>query len=501
MWNRSKAAILLSCLLVASCAVGPNFKPPEAPPVTQYTSGQEPTKTIAADGKAQTFEAGSQVVQEWWQLFKSPQLDMVIKEAVAQNHSLQAALARLRQSQETLKAGYGVFFPQFGGSFQAQREKFSPAQFGTVFPGSTFNLYTFTASVSYILDVFGEQRRTVENLAAQRDYQKFTALATNLTLLGNVANAAIAAAGYRAQIEATEQLIRLQEEQVRLTESQSTAGITPYAEVVSLKAQLAATEATLAPLRQNLSKSQHLLAALVGRTPGQWASPHFNLAEFTLPRELPVTLPSELVRQRPDILAAEGQLHAATANIGVATAALFPSFTLSGDIGKNVTDLTKIFSKAGNFWSFGGSVSQPFFQGGTLWFQRKAAIEATQASLEDYKQVVVTAFQQVADTLRALEHDAELLKAQSQALSSAQEALDLVQANYAGGMVNYLQVIIANNQYQQAKLGYIQAQALRLQDTAALFVALGGGWWNGPATMVGADPSRGVKSGVLAGGR
>jgi NodT family efflux transporter outer membrane factor (OMF) lipoprotein len=500
MWKRSKTAILLSCLLAASCAVGPNFQRPEAPPVTQYTSGQEPTKTLAADGKAQTFEAGAQVIQEWWQLFQSPQLDMVIKEAVAQNRSLQAALARLRQSQETLKAGYGVFFPQFSGSFAAQREKFSPAQFGTVFPGNTFNLYTATASVSYILDVFGGQRRTVENLAAQRDYQKFTALATNLTLLGNVANTAIAAAGYRAQIEATEQLIRLQQEQVRLTEDQATAGITPYADVVSLQAQLAATEATLPPIRQNLSKNQHLLSVLVGRTPGQWASPHFNLAEFNLPRELPVTLPSELVRQRPDILAAEAQVHAATANIGVATAALFPSFTLSGDIGKNLTDITKIFSQGGNFWSFGGSVTQPFFEGGTLWFKRKAAIEANQASLEDYKQVVVTAFQQVADTLRALEHDAQLVKAQSQALSAAQEALQLVKANYAGGMVNYLQVIIANNQYQQAKLGYIQAQALRLQDTAALFVALGGGWWTGPAPVAGATPSKGVKTGALAGG-
>jgi NodT family efflux transporter outer membrane factor (OMF) lipoprotein len=503
MWNRrSKAAVLLSCWLAASCAVGPNFKRPEAPPVTQYTSGQEPTQTMAADGKAQTFEPGNQVVQEWWQLFQSPQLDFVIKEAVAQNHSLQAALARLRQSQETLKAGYGVFFPQLTGSFTAQREKFSPVQFGTTFArGSTFNLYTATASVSYLLDVWGGQRRTVENLAAQRDYQKFTALATNLTLLGNVANTAIAAAGYRAQIEATEQLIRLQQEQVRLTESQSTAGITPYADVVSLKTQLAATEASLAPLRQNLSKSQHLLAALVGRTPGEWASPHFKLAEFTLPRKLPVTLPSELVRQRPDILAAEAQVHAATANIGVATAALFPSFTLSADIGKNVSDLTQIFNSAGSFWSFGAGVTQPFLKGGTLWFQRKAAIEANQASLEDYKQVVVNAFQQVADTLRALEHDAELLKAQSQALSSAKEALDLVQANYAGGMVNYLQVIIANNQYQQAKLGYIQAQALRLQDTAALFVALGGGWWNSPATVVGANPSPTVKDGALAGNR
>jgi NodT family efflux transporter outer membrane factor (OMF) lipoprotein len=269
---------------------------------------------------------------------------------------------------------------------------------------------------------------------------------------------------------------------------------------VSLQAQLAATEATLAPLRQNLSKTEHLLAALVGLTPAQWTPSNFKLAEFTLPRKLPVTIPSVLVRQRPDILAAEAQVHAATANIGVATAALFPSFTLSADIGKNVSDLTQIFKSAGSFWSFGAGVSQPFFKGGTLWYQRKAAIEANQASLAEYKQVVVSAFQQVADTLKALEHDAQLLKAQSQALSSAQEALQLVQANYAGGMVNYLQVIIANNQYQQAKLGYIQAQALRLQDTAALFVALGGGWWNGPATAVGTSPGQGVKTEALAGG-
>ncbi len=499
MWKRSKTAALLACLLIAACAVGPNFKRPEAPAVTQYTAGQEPTRTIPAEGQAQTFASGAQVAQDWWQLFQSPQLDAVIKEAVAQNRSLQSALARLRQSQETLRAGYGVFFPQLQGSFTAQREKFSPVQFGTTFAkGSTFNLFTATTSVSYILDVFGGQRRTVESLAAQRDYQKYTALATNMTLLGNVVNAAIAAAGYRAQIEATEQLIRLQQEQVRLTEDQFKAGLVPYANVASLQAQLAATEATLAPLRQNLSKTPHLLAALVGRTPGLWASPSFKLAEFTLPRELPVTLPSELVRQRPDILAAEALLHSATANVGVATAAMFPSFTLSGDIGKNTSDLTQIFSNAGNFWSFGAGVVQPFFRGGTLWFQRKAAIEASKASLTDYQQVVVTAFQQVADTLRALEHDAQLLKAQAQALSAAQETLQLLQANYAGGLVNYLQVIIADSQYHQAKLGYIQAQALRLQDTSALFVALGGGWWNGPVVVGQTNPSQGVKTDALA---
>jgi NodT family efflux transporter outer membrane factor (OMF) lipoprotein len=454
---------------------------------------------VSADGQAQTFEAGGQVAQDWWQLFRSPQLDAVVKEAVAENRNLQAALARLRQSQEILRAGYGVFFPQFQGSFTAQREKFSPVQFGSGLQGSTFNLFTATAAVTYILDVWGGQRRAVENLAAQVDYQKYTAMAANHTLLGNVVNTAIAGAAYRAEIEATEKLIGLQQEQVRLTENQAKAGIVPYANVVSLQAQLAATEATLPPLRQNLNKTEHLLAALVGRTPAQWSPPVFNLAGFNLPRELPVTLPSELVRQRPDILAAEAQVHGATANIGVATAALLPSFTLSADIGKNITDITKLFGNAGTFWSFGAGVVQPLLKGGTLWFQRKATLEAYQASLADYQQVVVSAFQQVADTLKALEHDAQLLKAQAEGLRAAQQALDLVQANYGAGLVNYLQVIIANSQYQQAKLGYIQAQALRLQDTAALFVAVGGGWWSSPAKLGGVGLKQGGKTGLLAG--
>jgi NodT family efflux transporter outer membrane factor (OMF) lipoprotein len=492
MWSRNKLAVLLSWLLIAGCAVGPNFKPPEPPQVTQYTSERQPTSTVVADGQAQTFEAGAQVIEEWWQLFRSPQLDAIVKQAVAENYNLQSALARLRQSQETLKAGYGVFFPQLTGSFTAQREKFSPVQFGaSAFTGNTFNLFTLSASVSYLLDVWGGQRRAVESLAAQRDYQKYTALATNMTLLGNVVNAAIAAAGYRSQIDATEKLIALQREQVRLTEDQFKAGLVAYASVASLETQLASTEASLAPLKQNLSKTEHLLASLAGLIPGQWVPSNFKLAEFTLPRQLPVTVPANLVRQRPDILAAEAQVHSACAQIGVATAALLPSFTLNGNIGRNVSDITQLFGNtAGTFWSVGATASNPFFSGGTRWFQRKAALEAYQASLSDYRQVVVSACQQVADTLKALEHDAQLLKAQSQALSAAQEALDLVLANYHSGLANYLQVIIANDQYQQAKLGYIQAQALRLQDTAALFVALGGGWWNSPAATAAVNPTQ-----------
>lgn len=475
---------LLSGLLVPGCAVGPDFTRPQPPAATQYTQGKEPTQ-IAADGQVQHFEQGAKIAADWWRLFKSPKLDRVIKEAVAENANLQSAQARLRQSQELLRAGYGTFFPQVNAGFTATRQKFSPAQFGSVQPGSTFNLYTPMATISYVLDVFGGQRRTVESLAAQADYQNYTAQATYLTLLGNVVNATMAQAAYRAQIDATEQIIRFQKEQLRITETQFKAGTVSYSNVVSIQAQLAITEATLPPLRQNLSKTQHLLAALVGRTPAEWAPPQLDLADFTLPTRLPVTLPSELVRQRPDILAAEATLHSASANIGVATAAMFPNFTLSGTYGQNLTDIAQLFGATGNFWSLGAAVAQPIFQGGTIWYQRKAAIEAYQASLSDYRQVVLSSFQQVADTLRAVEHDAETLQAQAAALAAAEQALQLVKANYEAGLVNYLQILAADNQYQQARLGYIQAQGLRLQDTAALFVALGGGWWNADTKMVG----------------
>jgi NodT family efflux transporter outer membrane factor (OMF) lipoprotein len=477
---------LLVPLLLAGCAVGPDFVRPQPPAVDQYTQGQEPSQTIVASGQAQQFDYGDAIAADWWQVFNSPPLNDIIKEALDQNRNLAAAEARLRQSQDLLLAGYGVFFPQANLGLAISRQKFSPVQFGIGTAGSTFTLYTPQVSASYLLDVFGGQRRTVEDLAAQVDYQGYTAQATYITLLGNVINATIAQAAYQAQIEATEQIIGIIKEQVRLTETQSNAGTVPYASVVSLQSQLATAEASLPPLRQNLSKTQHLLAALVGRTPGQWAAPRLALKDITLPRKLPVTLPSDLVRRRPDILASEAQLHSASAKIGVATAALFPTITLNADFGKNITNSVAVFGPGGQFWSVGGSLAQPLFRGGTLWYQRKAAIEAYQASLASYQQVVISAFQQVADSLRAVENDALTLKAQSEALNAATQALQLVKANHQAGLVNYLQILTADNQYQQARLGVIQAQALRLQDTAALFVALGGGWWR-PDTKIAKD--------------
>jgi len=472
------ALALTGALLSNGCAVGPDFVQPKAPAVEQYNHGKEPAGTISAEGRAQRFSPGARIAGDWWRLFNSSKLDAVIKEAIVDNPSLQAAQASLRQSQDSLQAGYGVFYPQVSAGFGATRQLYSPLKLGQAAAGSIFNLFTLSATVSYAIDVFGGARRTVESLQAQTDFQRYTVVATYLALSGNIVNTIIARAGYSAQIEATEGLIDLLKEQVRITEVQGLAGTVPYSTVLSVRSLLAATEATIPPLRQRVDQADHLLATLAGKTPAQWAPLELELADLALPDDLPVTLPSELVRQRPDILAAESTMHAASANIGVATAAIFPSFSMNGAYGTNSNTFSNLGSSNGKFWSEGPSASMTLFDGGTLRFRRKAAIEAYAQSEASYRQTVLSAFAQVADTLRGLEHDAETLQAQSEQLAAAQEALRLIQANYQTGIVNYLSVIVADTQYHQAQIGYLQTRAQWLQDTVALFVALGGGWWN-----------------------
>lgn len=473
---RWAVVLVLSVAGASGCAVGPDFVRPAPPAVSQYTQEPEPTQTVSAAGQAQHFVYGETIAREWWQEFQAPVLQELIQKALAQNPTLAAAEARLRQSQALLRAGYGVFFPQASASLDVTRQKFSPVQFGTVGAGKIFSLYTPQVSAGYLLDLFGGQRRTVEGLAAQVDYQEYVTRGAYLALIGNIVNAAIAQAAYQAQIDATRQIIAAIQEQVKLTETQAQAGLVSQASVTSLRTQLASTEASLPVLQQNLNKTNHLLAVLVGYPPGAWTPPRLRLEEIKLPRTLPVTLPSELVRRRPDILAAEAQLHRASAQIGVATAALFPSVTLSANVGQNLTAVSDLFGATGQFWKLGVNLTQPLFRGGSLWQQRRAAQEAYQAAMGDYQQVVLTALQQVADALRALENDAQALRAQTEALQNASQTLSLIQANHQAGLVNYLQVLIANAQYQQARLGAIQAQAQRLQDSAALFVALGGSW-------------------------
>ncbi len=463
---------------LAGCAVGPDFHRPAAPPATHYSNGGDPRSTVAAQGTSQRFDPGAAVAADWWQLFRSPQIDAMIKEGISNNPGLAAAHAALRASQDDLRSGYGIFFPSADAGAAATRERYSPAAFGESTGSRVFNLFTLSTSVNYALDVFGGQRRLVEGLRAQADVALSDERATYLSLAANIVNTAIAQAAYRAEIEATTQLIDLQKQQVGIARVQADAGTVPYSNVLSLESQLASYQATIPQLEQKLSQSDDLLAALVGHTPAEWQAPPLRLDDLTLPGNLPVSLPSNLVRQRPDILAAEATAHAASAGVGVATAAMLPSVTLSGGLETAANSTARLFSPGSRAWSFGGDVTAPLFEGGTLWFKRKAAIDQYDQALALYRQTVLAAFEQVADTLRALDHDAAVLVAQDQALSTAEQALHLIDANYQAGIATYLDVLNADSQYRQAKIAELQAVAVRYQDTVALFAALGGGWWN-----------------------
>jgi len=475
--RRLGAAAALAALL-SSCAVGPDFDRPPAPAVSHYAAGADPAATAPAAGTAQRFAPGAAIAADWWRLFNSEKLGALVDEAIAANPGLEAAQQSLRQSQDNLRAGYGIFFPWLGADFGASREKSLPLAMGSSAPGTIFNLFTLSGTISYPLDIFGGERRAVEGLAAQVEVQRATEQATYLALSSNLVDTVIARAAYRAEIEATEQLIALQRQQVELALVQARAGTVPYSNVLILQSQLAAYEATIPQLQQKLTQSDDLLATLAGRTPAEWTPPEMSLADLTLPGELPVSLPSDLVRQRPDILAAEASAHAASAGIGVATAAMLPSVTLSGTYGTANTAIGNLFSSSGRFWSFGADVTAPLFEGGKLWFQRKAAIDAYRQAMALYRQTVLGAFAQVADTLRALDHDATALAAEEKAVQTAEDALHLVQANYAAGLATYFDVLTADTQYYQARINDLQIVAMRYQDTVALFAALGGGWWN-----------------------
>jgi NodT family efflux transporter outer membrane factor (OMF) lipoprotein len=463
---------------LGACAVGPDFVRPVPPAADGYTSEALPASTVSADGHAQQFTPGAVLDSDWWRLFKSAQLDAVVGQAIANNPTLLASEASLRQSQDNLRAGYGVFFPHVEAGLDASRQRTAPSQLGLQTSSRIFTLVTLSGTVSYALDVFGGERRTVEGLRAQADYQRNESIAAYLALSANVVNTSIARAAYAAQIRATEQLIDLEKQQLYLAEVQVRAGMAPYSTVLSARSLVAANQALLAPLQQRIGQTEDLLATLEGVVPSKVTLPDIELTGLALPVDLPVSLPSDLVRQRPDILAAEAQLHVASANIGVATAAMFPSINLSGTYGASGSSFGNLSAASGRFWSIGPSATVPLFQGGTLWYARKGAIDAYQQSQEGYRQTVLGAFAQVADTLRALEHDAEALQAQVEAQLAAGEALRLLQANYRAGLVAYPDVLAADVQFHEATIEYVQAVAQRHQDTVALFVALGGGWWN-----------------------
>jgi len=480
MWRPVDPARAATAWLVATaaCAVGPDYVRPESPKAEAYVGGTKPSQTVAAAGASQAFVDANALVPDWWRLFRSRELDAVVAEALDGSPTLEAAEASLRRSEDLLRAGYGVFFPAVDGGASASRQRYSPARVGSALPASTFNLFSASANVSYALDVWGGQRRGVEALRAGAEAQRHALVGARLMVSGNVVTAVIAAAAHRAQLEATKQIVAVEDDQVRLGEAQAAAGTATYASVLAMKSQLASTRATLPALEQRAQQAEHLLATLTGHAPAEWAPPPVALAALALPADIPLSLPSQLVRQRPDILIAEAQLHAATAQIGVATAAMLPNITLSASYGANAGTIDGLGTPSSVFWSALASLTQPVFHGGALRYQRKAAIDARDQALAIYKQTVLAAFAQVADALRALGHDADTLVAASDAEIAAQESFHLVRVGYDSGIVGYLQVLTANTQLLQSRLAVLQAQAGRLQDTVSLFVALGGGWWN-----------------------
>jgi NodT family efflux transporter outer membrane factor (OMF) lipoprotein len=465
--------------------VGPDFVRPKAPTVDQYTAagGRDPAATVVAAGEAQRFQQGAALIADWWRLFRAPALDRLIEAAIAHNPTLDAAQAALRKSETDLRAGYGVFLPQIDASYTPTRQRFSSARFGGN-ASSVFTLFTLATTVNYTLDVFGGMRRQLETTAALKEVTRAQALAAYLTLTGNVATAAIALAAYTDEVEATEGRIQALDEEARLTEVQVRAGTAPQATLSALQIQRATAAATLPPLRQLQSQTEHLLARLLGHLPGGWRAPPLRLKDLTLPADVPVTLPSQLARQRPDILAAEAALHAATASVGVATAALFPNFTLSATWGQNATSMGQLLNATHAFWSYGGGVVAPLFHGGSQWFQREGALASLAQALAKYRETLLAGFGQVADSLRALENDARAQEIAAQRLAAAAEQSHLVAANVEAGTANLLPLLAAQDQERQAEVVHLAARAQRLQDTAALFVALGGGWWSADGPQV-----------------
>jgi NodT family efflux transporter outer membrane factor (OMF) lipoprotein len=468
------------CAALALCAcVGPNFHRPPPPQVDRYTAEALPPETASAEvpgGAAQKFLSEQEVPRDWWTRFGSEELDGLVTEALRANPSVQAATAALRQAQENTAAQRGSYFPTVQAGFDATRERDAVGVLAPNLASGTalYSLYTPQVTVSYVPDVFGANRRQVESLAALADASRFQLDATYLTLTANVVTAAVQEAGLRAQIAATERVLELERESLSVMRRELELGAIAEGDVYAQEAALAQLEATLPPLHRQLHASRDLLAVLTGHLPADFKPVRFELDQLVLPSDLPLGVPSQLVERRPDVQAAEAQLHAATAQVGVAIASLLPQVTITGDIGSSATAMGDLFKAGTGFWSLGASLTQTLFEGGTLIHHKRAADAALDQAGALYRSAVLTAFQNVADALHALDADADALKAAARAENAAQRSLDVVRSQLKLGSVGYLALVNAEQSYQQAVILSVQARANRYADTAALFQALGG---------------------------
>ncbi|SIT43554.1 RND efflux system, outer membrane lipoprotein, NodT family [Paraburkholderia ribeironis] len=479
--------VLLSLLgSLSGCTVGPEYRTPAPPATDTYAPTPLPERTASSPGAAglgQQFATGGDLPAQWWTLFRCEPLDALIREALANSPNIAAASAALRQAGENLRAQAGSqLYPAIDAKLNATREKLNGATFGQPGLNRILSLYNASVIVSYKLDLFGGARHELESLGAQVDYQGFQLQGAYLALSANIVTAAVKEASLREQIDATERIVADEETQLGMLRKQFEFGGVGRVAVLSQETLLAQTRATLPPLRQSLDQTRHQLAVLAGKPPSDIGVPEFRLSMFTLPRTLPVSLPSSLVRQRPDILAADAVLHQASAQVGVATANMYPQITLSASYGPQSLTPAGMLKYADMIWNIGSGLTQPIFHGGQLTAQKRAAEAAFDQAKAQYRQTVLLAFEDVADTLRALDHDATGLAAQTEAWRAASSSLDLTRGQFRVGGVSYLSLLDAQRQYQQTVVNLTQAQAARYADTAALFQALGGGWWNDTTT-------------------
>jgi NodT family efflux transporter outer membrane factor (OMF) lipoprotein len=480
--------VAVSALPLAGCAVGPNYQPPAPPVLASLTPGAPLGVTQKAAGVAQTFKPGADISGDWWTLFRSPELNNLIDAALANNPTLTASQQTLVEAEENIRAEQGSFLPTISGSFQDTRERISSAELasqgagagasgaGVVIPPFTF--YDAQASLSYTPDLFGGVRRQVESLAAQADYQRYELEAAYLTLTADVVTTAVSEASLTGQIAATQQIIAIEQQQLDILNKQFSLGGVPMANVLSEQATVASSRATLPPLEAALAQARNQLADYVGALPPDFNAADFTLDSLTLPADVPVSVPSAIVAQRPDIAAAAAQLHEATANVGVATANMLPQISLSADVGRQALTTGTLFTPQTLAWSLVAGITQPIFEGGTLDAKRKASVAALRVAAAQYQSTVLSAFQNVADALQALQYDAAALAAAQVAEAAAAKSLTVTEDQVKLGGQPFTAELTAQTSYQNAVIARVKAQATRLSDTAALFQALGGGWWH-----------------------
>jgi NodT family efflux transporter outer membrane factor (OMF) lipoprotein len=515
--RRLSVVFALACGAVgclSSCAVGPAYHKPQAPANAGYSPTPLPESTSSADihgGDAQHLAMGRDIPFEWWQLFQSPALNALIERAFKNNPTIGAAQAALRQADELTSAQRGFFFPTVTGGYQFERQELAGNLTGSNAPGVQgngqnlspyqnaspnasvhneplfYNLHTAQVTVGFVPDVFGANQRAVESLAAQAEAQRLTLEATYVTLASNIVAAAIQEASLRAQLAAAREIIDFNEKALRILRAQLDLGYVMRIDVASQESALAQARELLPPLQKQFEQTRDLIRALAGNLPNEDVAETFELDSLQLPRELPVSLPAKIIEQRPDVMAAQAQLHTANAQVGAAVAAMLPQFSITGAAGGVATQFDWLFRSGGPFWSLVGGVSAPIFDGGTLLHRKRAASQALKQAAYQYQMTVIAAYQNVADSLHASVSDADALNAAVEAEKAAKVALDLTRRQLDTGYVNYLTLLNAETAYSQALLNRIQAQASRFGDTVALFQALGGGWWNRTETKAGVN--------------